>query len=230
MRLPLAKIALFSLALPAAAQASTWDLDPAHSTISFTVRHAMVSNVHGAFSKASGTLEVDDKDITKSHGDITVDIKSIDTRSDKRDEHLRSPDFFDAKQFPEMTFKTIKIVKAGKQVKVHGNLSLHGVTKPLVLTGDWLAPKENKDKGGDVPSGAVKDPFGMVRTGVTLNGKLNRKDYNLHWNKALEAGGFMVGEEINLQIDAEFVRRDSAENNPEAKKAPAGSPAPKPAK
>lgn len=190
---------VFGLAcVSSGAQAATqvWDLDNAHTTVGFKVRHAMVSNVRGSFKDVQGTIKADDKDITKSTADFTVTIKSIDTGNDKRDQHLKSPDFFNEAQFGTMTWKSSKVEKKKGGLKVHGFLTLHGQTKPLVL-----------DVEG--PSKQVRDPFGKIRVAVAAKGKLNRKDYGLVYNQALEAGGILVGEEIEIEIDAEFVHAES---------------------
>lgn len=200
-----------------AAHAATqvWELDNAHTNVGFKVRHAMVSNVRGTFKTVQGTIKADDKDVVKSSADFTVDIKSIDTGSDKRDQHLKSPDFFNEAQFPTMTFKSAKIDKKKGGLRVHGFLTLHGQTKPLVL-----------DIEG--PSKAVRDPFGMTRVAVAAKGKINRKDYGLVWNQALEAGGVLVSENVDIEIDAEFVRKDSPTPNEPASASPiAGEPKPK---
>lgn len=175
-------------------QASTWSLDADHSTIGFSVKHAMISNVHGNFRKASGTLEYDEKDISKSKVEIEIAVDSIDTRNEKRDGHLKSPDFFNVAKFPTMTFKSSKIKKVGKGLEIDGQLTIHGVSKNVVLKVDG-------------PSQAVKDPFGLTRAAASATTKINRKDFGLTWSQALEAGGVLVGDEITIQIDAEFLKK-----------------------
>lgn len=208
-------ISLVLVAMHGTAQASAWDLDTAHSNIGFSVRHMMISNVHGAFTGASGTLEIDEKVPTRSVADIGIEVKTIDTRNDQRDTHLKSPDFFDAAQFPKIHFKSTKIDKlSATKFRVHGQLTMHGVTKPVVLA----AETTGKSK---------KDPFGMTRMGFSASTTVNRKDFNLTWNKAVEAGGMMVGEEITITIDAEFIHKDSIEAVGNKAEAPAGTPAPK---
>lgn len=179
--------------------ASEWDIDPSHTASQFSVRHMMISTVRGQFGKTTGTVTLDDKDITKSKIDVTIDVASIDTREPKRDDHLRSPDFFDVANHPTMTFKSTKIVKSGRALKVTGDLTMRGVTKPVTL--------ENV-----VITDAVKTPWGGLARGVTATGKLNRKDFGLTWNKALEAGGVLIGEEVEIVIDAELAPRAVAEN------------------
>ena len=204
---------VFMLPAMASAATSVWELDNAHTEIGFKVRHMMLSHVHGNFKKAVGTLKADDKDLTKSTADFTIDVGAIDTGSEKRDEHLKSPDFFDAAKYPSITFKSAKVEKKGKGLKVHGFITMHGVTKPLVF----------EVQG---PTKTVKDPFGLYRSAISAKAKLHRKDFGLSWNQAMESGGVMVGDEIDIEIDAEFVRKDSAEDvKPSA--APAGEPSPK---
>ncbi len=186
--------AAFVLVSAGSASASEWTLDPTHVTAQFSIKHLMVSTVRGQFDKVSGTLNFDDKDPTKSVVEISIETKSINTREAKRDEHLRSPDFFDAANHPAITFKSTKVTKAGKnKFKVTGDLTMRGVTKPVTL---------------DVTvTDAVKSPWGQSVRGVSATGKLNRKDWGLSWNKGLETGGLLVGDEVQLNIDAEFVEK-----------------------
>jgi len=188
-------VTVASLALPGLALASTWAIDPDHSSTGFKVRHLMVSNVKGNFNKFSGTVDINDKDITKSKVDVAIDTNSINTNVQKRDEHLRSADFFDVAKFPTMTFVSTKVVKAGKdKLKVTGDLTLHGVTKTVVL-----------DVEG--PSKESKDPWGNIRKGATATTKINRKDFGLVWNAALETGGVAVGEEVTITLEIEMIRK-----------------------
>jgi polyisoprenoid-binding protein YceI len=183
-----------TLALPALSSATTWTIDPDHSNVGFKVRHLMVSNVKGNFDKHTGTVEINDKDITKSKVEVSIDTNSINTNVQKRDEHLRSADFFDVAKYPTMTFISKKVAKAGKdKLKVTGDLTLHGVTKTVVL-----------DVEG--PSKESKDPWGNVRKGATATTKINRKDFGLVWNAALETGGVAVGEEIAITLEIEMIK------------------------
>lgn len=187
--------AIIALALPALALASTWSIDPEHSNIGFKVRHLMVSNVKGSFDKYTATVDIDDKDITKSKVTVSIDTNSINTNVQKRDEHLRSADFFDVAKYPEMTFVSKKITKSGKdRLKVAGDLTLHGVTREVVL-----------DVQG--PSKEIKDPWGNIRKGAIATTKINRKDFGLTWNKALETGGVVVGDEITITLEIEMIRK-----------------------
>lgn len=186
--------AVVFLALPVFASASTWNIDPDHSNIGFKVRHLMVSNVKGSFEKHSGTIELDDRDITKSKVEVSIDTRSINTSVKKRDEHLRSPDFFDVDKYPVMTFVSKKVAKVGKdRLKVTGNLTLHGVTREVVL-----------DVEG--PSKESKDPWGNIRSGATASTKINRKDFGLTWNAALESGGVVVGDEVIINLEIEMIK------------------------
>jgi polyisoprenoid-binding protein YceI len=187
---------LFLLALaPGISLASTWDIDPAHSSVEFSVRHLMVSTVKGNFQKVSGFVDIDDKNITKSSVEVTIEAASIDTREPKRDGHLKSPDFFDAAKYPTVTFKSTKVEKAGNgKLKVTGDLSIHGVTKPVVLMVEGLTPE-------------VKDPWGNARRGASATTSVNRKDFGVSWAKTMDNGGAVVGEEVAIQLEAEFVRK-----------------------
>lgn len=193
----LALATLFAASTLAAgvAHASEWTIDPSHTTAQFSVRHLMVTDVKGTFSKVSGTIDLNEKDPTKSVVDVVIDANSIDTRDAKRDEHLKSADFFDAANHPKITFKSTQIKKVGKdKYKVTGDLTMRGVTKPVTL-----------DVVGPTPP--IKNPWGMTVRGVNASGKLNRKDFGLNWNKALEAGGVLVGDDVKLFIDAELVEK-----------------------
>jgi polyisoprenoid-binding protein YceI len=195
MRHPLAIVTLaLALAAPAVAQ-TRWEIDPAHTSVQFSIRHLMISNVRGEFTKVSGTVVGDEKDPTRSTVEATIDTASIDTREPKRDEHLRSPDFLDTTKYPTMTFKSKRIEKAGEnKYKVTGDLTLHGVTKEVVL-----------DVEGPTPP--TKDPMGKTRAGAQATAKLDRRDFGITWSKALEGGGLVVGNDVNVTIDVEGVQK-----------------------
>ena len=179
----------------ASALASDWDLDASHSRVGFGVRHMMVSTVHGSFGKFTGGVALDDADITKSKVHLEIDASSITTQNDKRDEHLRSPDFFDAAKFPKIVFDSTKVEKRGADgLNVTGNLTIKNVTKPVVLTVSGL-------------TGEVKDPWGGVRRGATATTKINRKDFGLTWNKALETGGVVVGDDVTIELEVELSKK-----------------------
>ncbi|MEO7109561.1 MAG: YceI family protein [Polyangiaceae bacterium] len=171
-----------------------WDVDAAHTGAHFSVRHMMVSNVRGEIHVSGGSLTYDPAKPEASKLDVTIDVKTIDTREAKRDEHLKSADFFDAEKFPTITFKSKSVKKDGKKLDVTGDLTIHGVTKEVVLHVDEL-------------HGPAKDPWGGTRIGATGATKINRKDFGLGWNVALETGGILVGEEISITIEAEFTQK-----------------------
>ena len=174
------------------ARADEWTIDPSHSAAQFSIKHMMVSTVRGNFQKVSGTVNLDESDLTKSSVEVTIDPTSIDTGEPKRDAHLKSPDFFDVAKYPTLSFKSTRIEKAGKgKFKVTGDLTMHGQTHPVTLVIDG-------------PTAPVKTPWGGLTRGVSATGKLNRKDWGLNWNKAIEMGGVVVGDEVQLQIDAEM--------------------------
>jgi polyisoprenoid-binding protein YceI len=186
-----------ALSLPAAAATSTWQIDPNHSAAQFAVRHLAISTVRGAFTKVSGTVELDDKDISKSSVDVTIDAASVDTRVPNRDKDLRSDHFFDVEKYPNLTFKSTKVeqVEPGK-LKVTGDLTLHGVTKSVVL-----------DVEG--PTAPVKDPWGNQRAAVNATTKINRQDFGIKWNNTMDGGGLVVGDEVAITLDVEVVQQKS---------------------
>lgn len=187
-------ITITALALPVLASAATWNIDPEHSNVGFKVRHLMVSNVKGSFEKFSGVVDINEKDITKSKVSVSIDTNSINTNVQKRDEHLRSADFFDVAKFPTMTFVSKKIAKAGKdKLKVTGDLTLHGISKEVVLEVEG-------------PAKESKDPWGNLRSGATASTKINRKDFGLVYNAVLETGGVAVGEEVAISLEIEMIK------------------------
>jgi len=185
---------IIALSLPALASATIWNIDPEHSNIGFKVRHLMISNVKGNFEKHKGVVEINDQDITKSRVEVSIDTASINTNVQKRDDHLRSAEFFDVAKYPTMTFISKKIAKAGNdKLNVTGDLTLHGITREVVL-----------DVEG--PTGESKDPWGVIRRGAVAGTKINRKDFGLVWNKALETGGVAVGDEITITLEIEMIK------------------------
>ena len=174
------------------AATSAWNVDASHSQVGFAVKHLVISNVRGEFSKYSGKVVLDEADVTRSTVEATIDVGSIDTQVADRDTHLRSPDFFDAAKHPAITFKSTKVAKAGKdRLKVTGDLTLHGVTKPVVL---------------DVATTpAVKGMYGETRRGFAATTRISRKDFGLTWNKLVEAGP-AVGDEVAVTLDLEVVK------------------------
>jgi polyisoprenoid-binding protein YceI len=184
-----------ALLAPAPSRAATWELDPAHSSIGFAIRHMMISTVRGQLRTFTGKATGDPTAPDKGTVEVTIDAGSIDTANAKRDEHLKSPDFLDVAKFPTITFKSKKIAAAGPgKVKVTGDLTLHGMTKEVVLDVEDLTPP-------------IKDPMGNTRAGAHATTKINRKDFGIVYNKALDGGGVMVGDEINVTIDVEGVQK-----------------------
>jgi polyisoprenoid-binding protein YceI len=181
--------------------AANWQIDPSHSAAQFSVRHLMVTKVRGEFGKMAGTVQYDAKAPEKMAIDATIDVASINTREAKRDDHLRSPDFFDVAKFPSMTFKSKSAKAKGKgKLDVTGDLTIRGVTKQVVLAVEGLDSE-------------VKDPWGNSRTGAVGTTKINRKDFGLTWNQALETGGVMVGDEVEITVDVSLIKQ--AEKAPE---------------
>ena len=170
----------------------TWNIDASHSSISFSVRHMMIAKVRGAFGAFTGAITLDDAAFDKSSITASIDVASINTQDEKRDGHLKSPDFFDAAQFPTMTFQSTRIAGSGDTFEVAGNLTLHGVTKEVKL--------EVERNGGG------KDPWGNTRQAFSAKGHLNRKDFGLTYNQALETGGVLVGEKIDIEIEVSAVQ------------------------
>jgi len=194
-RFLVAVLAIVALGLPGLSAGAMWDIDPAHTSAQFAVRHLMVSTVRGEFGKVSGTVNLDEQDPSKSSLEATVDTASINTRVEKRDQHLKSPDFLDVAKYPTMTFKSKKIEKVSDtKFKVTGDLTLHGVTKEVVLDVEG-SPK------------AFKDPSGNLRVGGVATTKINRQDFSVQWNKALETGGVVAGDEIAITIDVELTKK-----------------------
>lgn len=185
---------LLVLGASASALASDWDIDAGHSRVGFAVKHMMVSTVHGVFGKYTGTVALDDADITKSKAHLEIDASSITTDNEKRDEHLKSPDFFDVAHFPKIVFDSTKVDRYGSDgLALTGNLTIKNVTKPVVLTVSSL-------------SGEIKDPWGMTRRGATAQAKISRKEFGLNWNKALETGGVVVSDDVTLELEVELVK------------------------
>jgi polyisoprenoid-binding protein YceI len=194
-RLGITAILAAAVAIPAPAATSAWKLDPNHSSAQFSVRHLGLSTVRGAFSTVNGTINFDDKDVTKSTVDVTIDVNSVDTRQPDRDKDLKSDKFFDVANNPTITFKSTKIeqVSAGK-LKVTGDLTIRGTTKSVVLEVDG-------------PTASVKDPWGNQRAAASATTKVNRQDYGVKWNAKLDNGGVVVGDDVNIIIDIEMIQQ-----------------------
>lgn len=169
-----------------------WSFDTVHSSINFWVRHLMVAKVNGRFTKWSGTLAFDEKNLPASRAEIEIDVASIDTKEPQRDGHLRSPDFFDAEKYPTMVFKSTDVSKTDDGFKLTGDLTLHGVTHPVSLDVEY--------------NGRTTHPQFGERIGFSARGHLNRKDWGLSWNQTLDAGGVMLGEKIELHFELEATK------------------------
>ena len=206
--LTLSLLGAVSLSTPAAL-AAEYKVDPDHSKIGFSVRHLMISNVHGDFKEFEGSFNFDPDKGTLSNANFTAKAASVDTGNAKRDEHLRSPEFFDSAKFPNLTLINSKITKVSKdKYKWNATITIHGVAKPITLDLEHL--------------GTSKDPWGNKRAGFTATGHLSRKEFGLVWNKPLETGGVVVGDNVDIQLDAEAIEQ-VAGAKPEAKDAKAGT-------
>ena len=172
----------------------TWQIDYAHSDISFTVRHMMISKVNGRFTDWSGTIDFDPQNLANTTVDVTVQLASIDTREQQRDDHLRSPDFFNVSDYPEMRFKSTGVEQDDDdEGKLYGELTIRGITKPIVLDVEY--------------AGQAQSPWGTTSAGFSAVATINRKDWELTWNQALETGGVLVGEKIKIEIELELVQQ-----------------------
>ena len=182
------------LVLSAAAQTSTWNIEPNHSSAQFTVRHLGISNVSGAFTKVSGSVVLNEKDITQSQVNATIDAASIDTRQPDRDKDLRSPNFLDVEKYPTLEFRSKRIVKSDDKLQLVGDLTLHGTTREVTLDVDGPTPE-------------LTDPWGNLRRGFSASTTINRKDFGVVWNNTLKTGEAVVGDNVKIQIDLEIVKK-----------------------
>ena len=174
---------------------TTWNIDSTHSVVEFKVRHMMINNVKGQFTRVTGTLSLNEADLTQSSVEATIEIASIHTRDEGRDAHLKGAEFFDAEQFPTMHLKSTHIaLKSDGELVATGDLTIKGVTRSVQFAVDG-------------PSAAAKDPWGNTRIGLSATTKINRKEFGLTWNAALEAGGLMVGEDVSITLDLELVKQ-----------------------
>ena len=173
---------------------TTWNFDPAHTTAEFKVRHMMITNVKGQFTSIKGVLTLDENDISNSRVEASIEAASINTREPDRDTHLKSADFLDVEKFPTLTFASTRVIRNGTgDLEVEGNLTIHGVTRKVVFAVE-----------GPTPPG--KDPWGNTRLGASATTKINRKDFGLMWNAALETGGILVGDEVSITVDVEAIK------------------------
>ena len=188
-------LAVFFMIFPIYVHGATWQIDPDHSSFQFKVRHMTVSNVTGEFKKVKGVVTVDGNDPTGLKVDLALDASSVNTDHAKRDEHLRSEDFFDVAKYPTITFISKKVIRVDEnRLKVVGDLTLRGVTKEITV-----------DVEGPTPE--VKDPGGNMRRGATGTSKINRKDFGMVWHKVLDNGGLVVGDEVNISVEVELIKK-----------------------
>jgi len=174
--------------------ATTWKIDAVHSSAEFKVKHMMISNVKGSFAGLSGVLTEHNTDSSLSYVEASIPASSISTGDAQRDGHLKSAEFFDAEKFPTLDFKSTKVVRKGEaEYEVTGDLTIHGITRPVIFAVEG-------------PSAPGKDPWGNTKIGLSATAKINRKDFGLGWNAALETGGFLVGEEVSITLEVQFIK------------------------
>jgi polyisoprenoid-binding protein YceI len=177
---------------------NTWNIDASHSGINFSIRHMVFAKVRGRFASYTGSIRLDDDDVTRSSVDVSIDAASIDTGTPQRDTHLRSPDFFDAEGYPHLRFRSTRVEDAGDgRLRVVGDLTIRDVTREIVLDAET--------------AGRGKDPWGNDRVGFVATTSLDRKEFGLRWNQVLEAGGFLVGDRVDIELDIQAVKAAAAE-------------------
>jgi len=182
-----------AIALPASAGTTTYQIDPRHSSAGFGVTHLMISTVRGEFHGVTGTVVVDDSDVSKSTVNVTIDATTVDTREPDRDKHLKSEAFFDIAKYPTITFQSTKVERNNDgNLKVTGDLTIRGVTKSVVLT-------------ASLPKIPIKDPWGLQRTAVSASTRINRQEFGVAWNQKLDSGGVVVGDDVNITLDVEMI-------------------------
>jgi polyisoprenoid-binding protein YceI len=181
-------------ATPAAATKTTWKLDPSHTLVEFSAKHLMITTVKGRVTDVAGTISIDENEPTNSAVEVTLKAASLDTRTDQRDQHLRSGDFLDVEKYPEIKFRSTRIQGDKDRFKLTGDLTIRDVTKPITLDVEF--------------EGRTKDPWGGERVGFSANGKIDRRDFGLTWNQALETGGVVVGNDIKISLEAQAVKSD----------------------
>ena len=191
-------IVLVFATVPGFAEVSTWEIDSAHSGVHFSVRHMMIATVRGEFRKVTGTIQMDEKDITKSTVEAMIDATTVETREERRDNDLRSANFFDVAKFPTITFKSTSVTRLGEgRFKVAGDLTMHGVTKPVILDVEGLNTQ-------------VNDPRRGPKMGASATTQIKRSDFGLTWNRVIETGGVAVSDEVGIVIDLELVKKAPA--------------------
>lgn len=181
-------------ATPATPATAVYEIDSAHSSAQFSVRHMMISNVKGEFTKVTGTITYNPSNLSASKVEAVIDVNTINTREAQRDAHLKSGDFFDVEKFPTITFTSTSFQQSDGDLTINGDLTIRGVTNPVVLKVDG-------------PTDEIKDPWGNLRIGATATTKIHRKDWGLTWNQVLEAGGIAVGEEVRITLDLEGIKK-----------------------
>jgi len=182
-----------AIALPASAGTTTYQIDPRHSSAGFGVTHLMISTVRGEFHGVTGTVVVDDSDVSKSTVNVTIDATTVDTSEPDRDKHLKSEAFFDIAKYPTITFQSTKVERNNDgSLKITGDLTIRGVTKSAILT-------------ASVPKPAIKDPWGLQRTAVSASTKINRQEFGVAWNQKLDSGGVVVGDDVTITLDVEMI-------------------------
>ncbi|AYD48324.1 YceI family protein [Arachidicoccus soli] len=175
-------------------ETTKWLLDPAHSELTFKIKHLMISNVSGAFKNFSAKAETEGMDFSKANINLTAEMNSISTNNEQRDAHLRNSDFFEVEKFPQLKFTSTQIEQTDDEsFNLHGNLTMKGITKPVKLTMEF--------------NGIMKDPYGQEKAGFLVSGKINRSDWGINMNVALETGGLMLGEDVRIQCEVQFVRQ-----------------------
>lgn len=179
------------------AQSTGWNLDKTHSSVGFSVEHMMVSETAGQFNDFTANIKADKPDFTDVKGDLIIQVASVDTKEAKRDAHLKSPDFFDAEKNPTIKFEIKQFQKLkDKNYKLVGNLTMHGVTRSVTLNGKF--------------AGIVKDPYGMTRTGIRISGEVDRYDFGLKYNAAMEAGGMVIGQKVSINCNIELTQQQKS--------------------
>ena len=195
---PFAKVGIVAglaaaLTLPASAGTTTYQIDPRHSSAGFGVTHLMISTVRGEFHGVTGTVVVDDSDVSKSVVNVTIDATTLDTREPDRDKHLKSEAFFDVAKYPTITFQSTRIERNNDgSLKITGDLTIRGVTKSAVLT-------------ASVPKPPIKDPWGLQRTAASASTRINRQEFGVAWNQKLDSGGVVVGDDVTITLDVEMI-------------------------
>lgn len=190
----LVTMTMLSFCIVPLSSASTWNLDNTHTQIGFKVRHMGLANVNGYFSTFEGMITYDPEDLSKTEVNVTIDAASINTGIEKRDEHLKSPDFFDVQKYPNITFASKSVKKSGDGMTILGDLTIHGVTKEVMLEVETL-------------SSPLKDMMGMLRMGASAKATIDRTDFGLEWNAVLETGSLLIGKEVRIQIEAELIQK-----------------------